>query len=145
LSHSALNAVLFPPLFFFSSLYYTDIASTLSVMVYYIVFLQKSGRFRASVIGSGLQVLLASASLMFRQTNIFWVAIAPLLLEIVSRIDQAPRVVRDSMHQRSPGFGDTITSVLRTSWKYGAVYSPPTNQAHLDGESPKHSQLDIPI
>jgi alpha-1,2-glucosyltransferase len=89
--------------------------------------------------GSILQVLVALASLMFRQTNIFWVAIAPLLLEVVSRIDQGPQVVRDSMHQRSPGFGDTIASVMRTSWKYGAVYSPPTDKVYLDGESPRHS------
>jgi alpha-1,2-glucosyltransferase len=115
-------------------MYYTDIASTLSVMVYYLVFLGNQKASRASVTGYFLQVLTALASLMFRQTNIFWVGIAPLLLEVVHRIDQGPQVVRDSMHLRHSGFGDTISNVLRTSWKYGALYSPPTSQVYFDGE-----------
>jgi alpha-1,2-glucosyltransferase len=115
-------------------MYYTDIASTLSVVVYYLVFLSNQRVPRAGVTGYLLQVATALASLMFRQTNIFWVGMAPLLLEVVHGIDQGPQVVRDSMHLRHSGFGNTIANVLRTSWKYGAVYSPPTSQIFLDGE-----------
>lgn len=37
--HSAVNIALFPPLFFFSALYYTDVLSTLFVVLFYVTFL----------------------------------------------------------------------------------------------------------
>src|SRR5437667_11992102 len=40
--HSALNTVLFPPLFFFSALYYTDIPSLFFVLACYRYYIQYS-------------------------------------------------------------------------------------------------------
>ncbi|KAF4553294.1 DIE2/ALG10-like protein [Elsinoe fawcettii] len=86
--HAAFNVCLFPPLFFFSALYYTDIASTVSVLVFWDYFL----RVQESTDGSLMQdlkiILLGMFSLTFRQTNIFWVSIFPAAILLVSRIDE---------------------------------------------------------
>lgn len=72
LVHRAINIALFPPLFFFSGLYYTDVGSTAFVLLAYYLFL--AGGHKGSSI---LYLPIAVASLSFRQTNIFWVAIFP--------------------------------------------------------------------
>ena len=71
-AHSAFNISLFPPLFFFSALYYTDVVSTLCVLQSYNVSLQ-SRIPTVSSTASALQALaVGTAALCFRQTNIFW-------------------------------------------------------------------------
>lgn len=116
-------------------MYYTDIASTLSVVIYYGVFLRNQSNKNAGFISKTLQIVLALASLWFRQTNIFWVAVAPLLLEAVHRLDQSHQVVKESMYQGSEGFGDSIFSILKASWRFEAVYDPPVSNAYLNGQS----------
>lgn len=75
LSHTVLNICLFPPLFFFSGLYYTDILALLVVVEAYNWDIKRTSvkgftPFRFLVfIGLGL------AALLFRQTNIFWVSV----------------------------------------------------------------------
>jgi len=59
----SLRIVLFPLLFSFSYLYYTDVGSTLFVIVSYLSF--KSGNFEWSALFSTIAVL-------YRQTNIIW-------------------------------------------------------------------------
>lgn len=75
--HVALNVVLFPPLIFFCALYYTDVLSTALVLSSYVLYLNRSRRHRSIWL-----VVLGLASLLARQTNIFWVAVLPALLEI---------------------------------------------------------------
>ena len=66
MAHTVLNMCLFPALFFFYALYYTDVASTFSVLYAYYCHLKKQKK----------RLFLAGlVSLWFRQTNIFWVAI----------------------------------------------------------------------
>lgn len=72
LVHRAVNIALFPPLFFFSGLYYTDVGSTAFVLLTYYLFL--AGGHKGSSI---LFLPIAVASLFFRQTNIFWMAVFP--------------------------------------------------------------------
>jgi alpha-1,2-glucosyltransferase len=132
-THSALNIVLFPPLFFFSALYYTDVASTLSVVVFYWYFLKGLPEERPSVVRIVVQVLLGLVSLMFRQTNVFWIAVAPALLTTVVELDHGHKVAKESMYRRAEGFGDSTVSVARTSWKMGVVYDPPIRDAFFEG------------
>ncbi|KJX92790.1 alpha-1,2 glucosyltransferase alg10 like protein [Zymoseptoria brevis] len=131
-THSALNIVLFPPLFFFSALYYTDVASTLSVVVFYWYFLKGLPQEKLSLGRIVVQTVLGLLSLMFRQTNIFWVAVMPAILTTVVELDQGHKVVKESMYRRAEGFGDSMTSVARTSWKMGVVYDPPVRDAFFE-------------
>jgi alpha-1,2-glucosyltransferase len=82
LAHTAINICLFPPLFFFSGLYYTDIASTLVVLVSLYTQLV-SQKLNWSLVG--LQLLFAYGALFFRQTNIFWVGVFPLGVVVLDK------------------------------------------------------------
>ncbi|KFX98721.1 hypothetical protein V490_02152 [Pseudogymnoascus sp. VKM F-3557] len=72
-AHEALNVSLFPPLFFFSGLYYTDVLSTLVVVVAYWAFQRGAGG--ASVGGGLVAYGLGIVGLLMRQTNVFWVGV----------------------------------------------------------------------
>lgn len=134
--HSSVNIVLFPPLFFFSALYYTDVASTLSVVLFYWYFLKTlSNGMRAGLKNALVQVVLGIVSLMFRQTNIFWVSIMPAALSLFMELDQGHRVVKESMYRRAEGFGDSTLSVAKTTWKMGVIYDPPVRDAFFEGQS----------
>ena len=76
--HTAFNIALFPPLFFFSGLFYTDVLSTCLMLRMYRLFLQRHGAAWLYVAG-----ILA---LLMRQTNIFWVALFMGGLEAVETI-----------------------------------------------------------
>ncbi|KAK4610058.1 Dol-P-Glc:Glc(2)Man(9)GlcNAc(2)-PP-Dol alpha-1,2-glucosyltransferase [Fulvia fulva] len=130
--HSSLNIVLFPPIFFFSALYYTDIASTLSVMASYWYFLIQLSNKETTFTGTMIQVVLGIISLTFRQTNIFWVAVGPAALTAIVELDRGHRVVKDSMYRRTQGFGDTTYSVAKTSWKMDVIYDPPAKDACIE-------------
>ncbi len=85
--HTAFNISLFPLLFFFSGLFYTDILSTCVVLRMYRLFLERRGAYRNS--GEGLVWLYITgiAALWMRQTNIFWVAVFMGGLELVRTIE----------------------------------------------------------
>lgn len=85
--HSAFNICLFPPLFFFSALYYTDIASTVSVVLCYRHFVEVYRNNSPTLLQEVVTVLLGVVSLSFRQTNIFWVSVFPAGLLVVSKVD----------------------------------------------------------
>jgi len=74
IAHAAFNICLFPPLFFFSGLYYTDVLSTFIVILTYYVFLQNSSS-RSSIIINLAMYVFGLVALFMRQTNIFWVGI----------------------------------------------------------------------
>ena len=83
LMHVAVNVCLFPPVFFFGALYYTDIASLLFVLLSYhasLLCLEESGRSWRLVI---LQIFYALLALLFRQTNVFWVGVFPIGLAAI--------------------------------------------------------------
>ena len=133
--HSSLNIALFPPLFFFSALYYTDVASTLSVLCFYLYFLRAFPYERITLGRYCGQVLLGAASLTFRQTNIFWVAIAPMGLVLIIELDHGHHVVKESMYRRAEGFGDSTFNVVKTSWKMNVVFDPPVRDARFEGRT----------
>ncbi|KAJ6012033.1 hypothetical protein N7522_002388 [Penicillium canescens] len=121
LGHTALNICLFPPLFFFSGLYYTDILALLVVVEAYNWDLK-----RASAGGSGvLQTLgflaFGLAALVCRQTNIFWVSVFLGGL-------QAVRKVRTSSSTCS---SSKVSKIVKQGLQQNELYDPLVSEATL--------------
>lgn len=127
-AHSALNIALFPPLFFFSGLYYTDVVSTLLVLVSYSLFLKKS-RSNWTTRDEILSVLVGIAALSFRQTNIFWVAVFPAGLAVVEALKEDRTFPVDAKQL-------SLMEILRRSSEQGRVYDLEVHDAGLQGNSP---------
>lgn len=121
----ALNIALFPPLFFFSALFYTDVMSTLIVLLSYNVLLKYSATPR-SVFGDLSTVVVGVVALFFRQTNIFWVAIFPAGLSV---IDALKGNASSTLSRRLGNPRD----VLQRSWDEGAVYDCGVEDAEVQG------------
>ena len=117
LGHTALNICLFPPLFFFYGLYYTDVLSAFSVLFAYHCHLRKE---YVKVIFVGL------ASLLFRQTNVFWVAVFLGGLELLRTL---PRGRPDVEFPRRASYHDVILG----SWNHICVYDPLAGEATFEG------------
>ena len=117
LNHALFNICIFPPLFFFYGLFYTDIISAHSVIMAYQAFF--SGKTKRLV-------AIGLASLLFRQTNIFWVSIFLGGLE-VSR----------TLFLGRPGveFPEkaTVSDVIVGSWQHSCIYDPLISQACFEG------------
>lgn len=104
----------FPLLFFFSGLYYTDILSTLTVVVTYTLWLagsQAEGAWR--FVWQALHLVFGLVSLATRQTNIFWVAVFLGGLQIIETLKDAA--------------GE------------GKIHDPPISEAYFEGELLKSS------
>jgi alpha-1,2-glucosyltransferase len=84
--HTGANIALFPLLFFFSGLYYTDVLSTSVVLGMYRLFLERKGARANSAAGLVWLYPAGLISLAMRQTNIFWVAVFMGALELVRTI-----------------------------------------------------------
>lgn len=93
LSHTVLNICLFPPLFFFSGLYYTDILALLVVVEAYNWDLKRVSGVRFASLGF---LALGLAALAFRQTNIFWVAVFLGGLQVVRTLRQSSKACESS-------------------------------------------------
>lgn len=111
--HVAFNVCLFPPLFFFSALYYTDVASVVSVLLFWDYFLRVQEKTSSTVLQEVKMVLLGLFSLTFRQTNIFWVSVFPAAIVLVSSIDIGLEDHRDD----------------------GTLSDPPVRESYADGKS----------
>ena len=122
--HSAFNIALFPPLFFFSALYYTDVVSTLTVLFAYVAYLESS-RSNWSLLGNFNIVALGVIALFFRQTNIFWVAVFPAGLAVIDVLKKdAPSAASNSRD---------IRSLLQDSWTGGKIFDCPVQDAGVQG------------
>jgi alpha-1,2-glucosyltransferase len=128
LSHTVLNICLFPPLFFFSGLYYTDILALLVVIEAYNWDLKRS----ASVASTGqtfVFILLGVAALAFRQTNIFWVSIFFGGLQVIRTLRKSSKICQ------SPKAADIVKGGFKNE-----LYDPLVSEASMAGESPSLSQ-----
>ncbi|KAL1888521.1 glucosyltransferase [Sporothrix stenoceras] len=131
--HTGLNAALFPALFFFSALYYTDVYSTLVVLLAYRLHL-----FRVSIPANVavpawsdmLAIFVGFAALGMRQTNVFWIVVYLGGLEIV----QAAKIVhkqpanRAALRAARDETFDSFVGMIRLyAWRYslGDVHDPP--------------------
>ena len=122
--HTALNVCLFPPLFFFFALYYTDVLAVLLVLVAYRAYMLRS---RNAVAAIGFLALLS------RQTNIFWVAVFLGGLQLCRTLPRGRLGV---------GFPEnpTVADVVLGGWRYGCLYDPLVSQACLEGSPPSSVQ-----
>jgi alpha-1,2-glucosyltransferase len=127
-THSALNIALFPPLFFFSALYYTDVMSTLAALLSFGVFLRKKTA-AGSLFDNVSAVLVGVVALFFRQTNIFWVAVFPAGLTVI----EALKITKPSSDIRSER---TSLAIIQESWSQGTIYDCPVEEAGFEGSSP---------
>ncbi|KAH8656226.1 DIE2/ALG10 family-domain-containing protein [Tricladium varicosporioides] len=122
--HTVVNVALFPPLFFFSGLFYTDILSTCIVVWMYKLFLQGQPGV------SGLKIYFVGAlALTMRQTNIFWVAIFIGGLEAVRTIKANARLLPvPSPIYAKPLNLEGITSVFK-QFSRGQIHDIPLKDA----------------
>ena len=122
--HSAFNVALFPPLFFFSALYYTDVMSTLTVLLAYGAYILKP-KTGGSIVTNASAVVLGVIALLFRQTNIFWVAVFPAGLAVVDAL----KVDAPSTSSRNRD----MTSAIQCSWSEGTIYDCSVQDAGPQG------------
>ncbi|MCJ1380173.1 glucosyltransferase [Xylographa soralifera] len=106
LDHATLNVCLFPPLFFFCSLFYTDVTSTVLVLLAYMDFHLEKGR---------NQYFLSIAALFLRQTNIFWTAIYLGGLEVLRNLPKGRSGVEFPCRS-------TLLDVVTGSWQHACLY-----------------------
>jgi alpha-1,2-glucosyltransferase len=120
--HTAFNIALFPPLFFFSGLFYTDILSTCLVLRMYKMFLKGERGIWLYITG-----ILA---LTMRQTNIFWVAVFMGGLEVVRTL-QSIKPSETIEEQAKTWIGKLVPSFDR--YARGEIHDVPLKDAGPQG------------
>jgi alpha-1,2-glucosyltransferase len=132
-----LNICLFPPLFFFSGLYYTDVLALLVVVEAYNWDLKRdterhqkgdSGKGKKKEPGNGILDTLgflafALAALVFRQTNIFWVSVFLGGLQVVRKIRRSA----------TPCMSSKASTIVKQGLQ-NEVYDPLVSEASLEGK-----------
>jgi alpha-1,2-glucosyltransferase len=129
--HTAVNIALFPPLFFFSGLYYTDVLSTCVVLLAYREFLQRKGAYTNSTTGSFTVFVTGLLSLLMRQTNIFWVAVFMGALEVMRCIEAMPK--RTVRKKKSTSAKEAIMAEFE-SYNQGNIHDPELSNAGIEGK-----------
>ncbi|KAJ6447196.1 glucosyltransferase [Purpureocillium lavendulum] len=127
--HTAFNIALFPLLFFFSGLYYTDVLSTVVVVGAFLNHLKRVGRDRSSFASDVWTIALGLLTLLMRQTNVFWVVVFMGGLEAV----HAVKTLRpDRVDQ--PFMTTLWAQVKYFAWRYsvGDIHDLPLNLAWQD-------------
>lgn len=129
--HTGMNIGLFPLLFFFSALYYTDVFSTLMVLFAFQNHLERLGPKGTPWRNDLFVVFLGVASLFMRQTNVFWVVVFMGGLKAVEAAKDVPAI-----KPQSPNEGDLLANIRYFAWRssLGEIHDPVLNQASLDGE-----------
>ena len=122
-AHTVLNICLFPVMFFFSGLYYTDLLSVWLVLETYHLFRLRSGRAGSLMRTLGI-FLVGLASLTARQTNIFWVSVFLGGLEVTR-----------SLPSRPLNYSDGLSTFLKTSWTEGIVHDVDIEDASVEGKT----------
>ncbi|KAI9893311.1 MAG: glucosyltransferase [Vezdaea aestivalis] len=121
--HVAASVSLFPPLFFFGALYYTDPWSTFWVLLTVDISgsvgeVEPSGRWVGpATVASGI------IALAFRQTNVFWVAVYAGVKEVV-RVTKAEEGAGERLTA-----GQSWFEVYALSWCEKRVYDPLVGEA----------------
>ncbi|KAK4231016.1 DIE2/ALG10 family-domain-containing protein [Podospora fimiseda] len=99
--HTAVNIALFPVLFFFTGLYYTDVVSTFAVLLAYYIHLHRMHPGVPSHLSSIATITVGVFALFMRQTNIFWVVGYIGGLEAVHALGQIKPEVHDPPLEKS--------------------------------------------
>jgi alpha-1,2-glucosyltransferase len=123
-AHSALNISLFPPLFFFSALYYTDVMSTLAVLLSYHVYLTQ--RNMPKDLMHGIRIVVVGVfAMLFRQTNVFWVAVFPAGLTVVD--------ILATKQENTVCTESSARNKFQSAWSRGQVYDVSVGEAGPQG------------
>ncbi|KAF2085981.1 glycosyltransferase family 59 protein [Saccharata proteae CBS 121410] len=125
--HTAFNICLFPPLFFFYGLYYTDVPSTLFVLCCYLFALRAQRRGSAKLSSGFVAIVMGTAALSFRQTNIFWVAVFPAGLSAVQALKRSK-----GSGSSSDGTTAPFLEVVKRGWNSSTVYDVPVQRASIE-------------
>jgi len=126
--YTGFNIALFPVLFFFSALYYTDVMSTLAVLVAYSNHLTRVRQQKTSILNDIWTVVLGIFSLTMRQTNVFWVVVYLGGMEAVHAVKtQVPEKPKELV----PG---TPVKQTLSGYTRGAIHDLPISQAWPDGK-----------
>lgn len=88
-------------MFFFSGLYYTDVLSTLIVLAAYFTYLSQR-RTQDYLLSSLTAVNIGVLALLFRQTNIFWVAVFPAGLAVVDTLKSYGEMLDAPIEEAGP-------------------------------------------
>ncbi|KAI1470564.1 glycosyltransferase family 59 protein [Daldinia caldariorum] len=123
---TGINVTLFPVLFFFSGLYYTDVLSTFVVLLAYINHLGRMRSDNPAVASSIRTIAVGLVALSVRQTNIFWVVVYIGGLEVVHVIKTlSPEPTN------TPTFKTLSEQINFYVWRYslGDIHDPPLNLA----------------
>jgi alpha-1,2-glucosyltransferase len=132
--HTGLNITLFPVLFFFSGLYYTDVASTLCVLVAYHNHLGRVQAGGKSTINDLWTIFLGILALLMRQTNVFWVVVYMGGLEVVYAVKT---LLPEPVDQPSATTLVAQIKFFAARYTVGDVHDPPANLAWPDGMKPQ--------
>jgi alpha-1,2-glucosyltransferase len=119
--HTALNICLFPPLFFFSGLYYTDILALLVVVEAYNWDLKRASGGILSTLGF---LVFGLAALVCRQTNIFWVSVFLGGLQVVRKIRTSSSTCSSSK----------VSKIVKQGLQQNELYDPLVSEATLAGK-----------
>ncbi|KAK4125854.1 glycosyltransferase family 59 protein [Parathielavia appendiculata] len=95
--HTGVNIALFPVIFFFSALYYTDVVSTVVVLAAYRNHLLRLAPQPPSAANDFWTVILGVSALFMRQTNVFWVVVYMGGLEAVHVLRSAKLAAQGSL------------------------------------------------
>jgi alpha-1,2-glucosyltransferase len=128
---TGINIALFPVLFFFSGLYYTDPSSTLVVLLAYANHRTRIGTDPPAFLNNVYSFLLGVVALGFRQTNIFWVVIYMGGLEVVHAIKAL-----DPEPVETPKSRVVSEQIKFYTWRYclGDIHDPPLSLAQPIGK-----------
>ena len=130
---TGINVALFPVIFFFSGLYYTDGASTLVVLLAYWVHLARAQGPKAqpSFLSDLATIILGLLALFMRQTNIFWVVVYMGGLEAVQAVKSlSPKT---AARPQSDAIADQVKSYL-SRYASGEVHDPSLDETTPIGE-----------
>lgn len=123
--HTAINISLFPPLFFFTSLYYTDVLSVQFVLLHHL--LAEKASFGA---GSTLPIwIIGLVALLFRQTNLFWVAIFHGALVALQVLKEKSSTITENYESKPV----PLTTVIYKSLRDQTLYDVCVQDAQFEG------------
>jgi alpha-1,2-glucosyltransferase len=129
--HTAINIALFPLLFFFSGLFYTDVLSTCVVLRMYRLFLERKGAYTNTAESLIWMYPTGIVALTMRQTNIFWVAVFLGGLEAVRTIKRNPTAASDI--PPTPHTWQQIIISKFNQYRHGEIHDLPLEAAGVHG------------
>lgn len=140
--HTAFNIALFPLLFFFSGLYYTDVMSTAVVLAAFLNHLRRMGHDHNSFFSDVVTVVVGLCALTMRQTNVFWIVVFMGGLEAVHSVKSLrPRSV-------APPTLTTLSEQLWffvKRWAVGHVHDLPLDMAYPEGKMQYQVEVNVEI